>query len=214
MLVLAKAPRPGRVKTRLCSPCSPEQAAAVAAAALADTLDAVTATPAVRRTILLDGRYPAPHGWRLVDHCGGGLGERLAAAYADTALPDTGSLLVGMDTPQVTPELLTGLAAGLDGADAVLGPALDGGWWGLALRDPADAEVLRAVPMSTPDTARSTVDGLRERGLSVALGPPLRDVDTAVDAWAVAAARPEGRFAPAVRTHVPAPHGTMVRDGR
>ena len=213
MLVLAKAPRPGRVKTRLCPPCSPEQAAAVAAAALADTIDAVTATPAVRRTIVLDGRYPAPDGWRLVDQRGGGLGERLATAYADSALPGTGSLLVGMDTPQLTPDLLTGLAAGLDGADAVLGPALDGGWWGLALRDPADADVLRAVPMSTPDTGRSTMDRLRKRGLSVTLGPPLRDVDTAVDAWEVAATLPDGRFAPAVRAHVPAPHGTMVRDG-
>ena len=205
LLVIAKAPRPGRVKTRLCPPCSPEQAAAVAAAALADTIDAVTATPAVRRTIVLDGRYPRPDGWGLVDQCGDGLGERLATAYADTALPGTGSVLVGMDTPQLTPDLLTGLAAGLERADAVLGPALDGGWWGLALRDPADADVLRGVPMSTPDTGRSTVDGLRGRGLSVALGPALRDVDTATDAWEVAAGCSRGRFAPAVRAHVPAP---------
>jgi rSAM/selenodomain-associated transferase 1 len=203
VLVLAKAPVPGRVKTRLCPPCTPAQAAAVAAAALADTIDAVTAADVSDRTLVLSGRYPAPAGWRVIGQRGGGLGERLAHGYADAAQPGLAAILVGMDSPQLTPAHLAGVRAALGRADAVIGPALDGGWWALGLRDPADAVVLRDVPMSTPDTARYTAAALRRRGLTVTHAEPLRDVDTAGDAWAVAGEAPRGRFAAAVHRHVP-----------
>jgi glycosyltransferase A (GT-A) superfamily protein (DUF2064 family) len=120
----------------------------------------------------------------------------------DTTLQDTASVLVGMDTPQLTPALVDGLAAGLHEYGAVLGPAVDGGWWGLALRDPADAAALRDVPMSTGDTAQWTVKALRERGVRVGFGPVLRDVDTAADAWTVAADC-AGAFPAAVAENVP-----------
>jgi uncharacterized protein len=203
LLVIAKAPVPGRVKTRLCPPATPEQAARIAAAALADTIDAATATPAAQRCLVLSGRYRAPVGWRVVAQRGAGLAERLANGYADAARPGLPALLVGMDTPQLTPALLTAAAAGLSGADAVLGPAEDGGWWALGLRQPAHARALLAVPMSTPDTGRATVDALRRGGLRVALLPTLRDVDTADDAYAVAARCPGGRFARAVAVNLP-----------
>lgn len=203
LLVIAKAPVPGLVKTRLCPPCTPAAAAAVAAAALADTLDAVSAAPAVARTLVLSGQYPAPDGWRVVAQRGGELGDRLANAYADTTLPGFASLLVGMDTPQLNAGLLEAVATRLNAADAVLAPAVDGGWWALALRDPRHAEVLRDVPMSRPDTGQRTSAALRAAGLTVATGPLLRDVDTAADAWTVAATRPMGRFAAAVRDLVP-----------
>jgi glycosyltransferase A (GT-A) superfamily protein (DUF2064 family) len=203
LVVIAKAPVPGRVKTRLCPPCTPEQAADIAAAALADTLVAVQATPAVRRTLVHSGHYDPPPGWHRIAQHGDGLAERLVNCFADTALPRVASLLIGMDTPQVTPALLGVLAAGLDGSDAVLGPAEDGGWWALALRDPADAEALRDVPMSTVDTGALTAAALVSRGLRVSYGSPLRDVDTASDALQVAALCPDGTFADAVRRHVP-----------
>jgi glycosyltransferase A (GT-A) superfamily protein (DUF2064 family) len=207
LLVIAKAPVPGRVKTRLCPPCTPEQAALVAEAALADTLSTVDRCLAVRRVLVLHGEYPAPTGWDVVPQRGQGLGERLAAAFADAArLPTVeaaGQLLVGMDTPQLTPALIGALAAGLGRADAVLGPALDGGWWGLALRDPVHAKVLEGVPMSTSDTGRLTAEALRGLGLRVVCGPRLRDVDTAADARAVAQVCRAGSFAAAVRANVP-----------
>jgi glycosyltransferase A (GT-A) superfamily protein (DUF2064 family) len=206
LLVVAKAPEPGRAKTRLCPPCTPEQAADIAAAALSDTLAAVAATPAVRRTLVLSGRYPAPEGWHAVAQHGDGLAHRLANAYAETALPRVGSLLVGMDTPQLTPALLDQVTEGLRDADAVLAPAEDGGWWALALRDPHQAGALREVPMSTSDTAQWTAAALRKRGLRLGYGPVLRDVDTAADALAVAAACPPGAFTRAVHTHL-APAG-------
>jgi glycosyltransferase A (GT-A) superfamily protein (DUF2064 family) len=151
LLVIAKAPVPGRVKTRLCPPCTPAEAADIAAAALADTLRAGYATPVARHTIVLSGQYEPPPGWYRTSQRGDGLADRLANGFADTAVPGVASVLIGMDTPQVTPELLDGVANGLEEADAVLGPALDGGWWTLALRDPRHAEALRPVPMSTVD---------------------------------------------------------------
>jgi len=188
LLVIAKEPRPGRVKTRLTPPFTPEEAAALAEASLADTLDAVARTPARRRVLVLDGEPGPwlPAGVEVVPQCAGGLDERLAAAFAGCGGP---ALLIGMDTPQVTPELLT---VDFADCDAWFGPAADGGFWALGLADP-DPELLRGVPMSTPYTGaaqRRRLDGLRVRDL-----PLLRDVDTAEDAVAVADAAPDGRFA-------------------
>ncbi len=206
LLVIAKAPVPGLVKTRLCPPCTHHQAADIAAAALIDTLAAATAANVDRRTIVLCGQYEAPAGWHRVPQRGDGLAQRLANGFADTARPGTGAVLIGMDTPQVTAHLLGTVAAGLADADAVLGPAADGGWWTLALRDPSHGEALRTVPMSTSDTGAATLAALRRRGLRVRLTVPLRDVDTARDAWEVAHACPAGAFAESVRRHIP----TMV----
>lgn len=197
-VVVAKQPRPGKAKTRLCPPCHPHQAADLAAAALADTLDVVDATPAARRVLLLDGTYAPPAGWHVVPQRGDGLGARLAHGFADTALPEVPTLLIGMDTPQVTPPLLGNVASGLSNADAVLGMAADGGWWTLALSEPDRAKVLAGVPMSRPDTGRLTLTALRECGLRVELAPSLRDFDTAADLPEVAAACPDTRFARAV----------------
>jgi uncharacterized protein len=203
VLVLAKAPVPGQVKTRLCPPCTPAQAAGIAAACLADTLAAVEGCGAGRRVLALAGR-PGPDsgGVAVIPQRGAGLGERIAAAFADTAAlgPATGGIVqIGMDTPQITPGLLDHCLATLagPGVDAVLGPATDGGWWVMGLRDPAAAALVAAVPMSTPDTGRLTGQALRGAGLRVALLPVLRDVDHWADALAVAAA-PGGRFAAAV----------------
>ncbi|GAA1897785.1 TIGR04282 family arsenosugar biosynthesis glycosyltransferase [Asanoa iriomotensis] len=204
LLVFAKAPVPGRVKTRLCPPCSPDQAALVAAAALADTLAAADAAPVAVRTLVLDGAHCAPPAWRTVRQRGNGLAERLANGYLDSAMPGHHALLIGMDTPQVTPGLLGTAVRALATADAVLGLAEDGGWWALGLRDPADAAALRRVPMSTPDTGRSTLAALRRRGLRVAALPVLSDVDTVADAHrVVAACAPGSAFAAAVAAHVP-----------
>ncbi|MFF1272058.1 DUF2064 domain-containing protein [Streptomyces marokkonensis] len=188
LLVIAKEPRPGRVKTRLTPPFTPEEAAGLAEAALADTLDVVARTPAGRRVLVLDGAPGPwlPAGFEVVPQCAGGLDERLAAAFAGCDGP---ALLIGMDTPQVTPELLT-----VDFADceAYFGPAEDGGFWALGLAEP-DPGLLRGVPMSAPDTGAA--QRLRLAHLRVRELPRLRDVDTADDAAVVAGAAPGGRFA-------------------
>jgi glycosyltransferase A (GT-A) superfamily protein (DUF2064 family) len=190
LLVIAKEPRPGRVKTRLTPPFTPEEAAALAEAALADTLRAVLATPARRRVLVLDGKPGRwlPPGFDVVPQCAGGLDERLAAAFGGCTGP---ALLIGMDTPQVTPALLT-----VDWRDheACLGPAADGGFWALGLAEP-DPGLIRGVPMSTAATGAVQRERLVAAGLRVRDLPRLRDVDTAYDAVRVAAAAPDGRFA-------------------
>lgn len=194
IVVIAKAPVAGRVKTRLCPPLSPRSAAAVAAAALADTLTTVRAAPAGRRVLALSGALPClPPGFDIVAQRGNGLGPRLAAAFADAGPGPV--LVIGMDTPQLSVDLLTDVLARLARADAVLGRAVDGGWWALGLRDVRHATVLRDVPMSTSDTAAATLAALRQRGIGVRRLPVLRDVDTIADATAVAAAAPQSRFA-------------------
>jgi len=194
LLVIAKQPVPGRVKTRLVPPCTYEQAAALAEAALADTLHTVLMAPAARRVLVLDGEPGPwlPPGFDIVPQCGGPLDERLAAAFAAVRGP---ALLIGMDTPQVTPDLL---AVDWRVADAAFGPAADGGFWALGLRVP-DPALLRGVPMSTPDTGAIQRARLLSAGLRVADLPQLRDVDTAVDACAVARKAPQSRFAARAR---------------
>ncbi|MFE7424266.1 DUF2064 domain-containing protein [Streptomyces sp. NPDC057545] len=200
LLVIAKEPRPGHVKTRLTPPFTPAQAAALAKAALADTLETVLRCPARRRMLVLDGAPGPwlPPGIEVIPQASGGLDERLAAAFA--AVPDGRALLVGMDTPQLTPKLLAPAlepGAWLE-CDAWFGPAEDGGFWALGLAAPAPA-LLRGVPMSTAYTGAAQRDRLTGAGLRVRDLPLLRDVDTAPDAAAVAAAAPGSRFATLVK---------------
>jgi glycosyltransferase A (GT-A) superfamily protein (DUF2064 family) len=218
LLVVAKAPVPGRAKTRLCPPATPQQAAGIAAAALLDTVDAVTATAGVVPVIALTGELAravdggriraALRGWTILEQRGETFGARLAAAHADTAAryPGAPVLQIGMDTPQVTPALL-GYAVErlLGGTLALLGRAFDGGWWALGLREPAGAAALRGVPTSRADTGALTEAALRRQGLPVARLPRLSDVDTMEDAWAVAAAAPGTRFAALIRELAPGP---------
>lgn len=200
LVVLAKSPVPGKVKTRLSPPHSPEAAAALAEAALADTMEAVSATPVGRRVVVLDGDGGPwlPPGIEVIPQRGGGLDERLAAAFHDVAQP---ALLVGMDTPQVTPTLLASSVGVLDGAgiDAVLGLAPDGGYWAVGLRRP-DEQVFLGVPMSSSLTGEAQLRRLRALGLRVADLPVLRDVDHDDDAKVVAATAPDSRFARALAT--------------
>jgi rSAM/selenodomain-associated transferase 1 len=195
LLVIAKAPEPGRSKTRLCPPCTPEQAARLAEASLLDTLESVgSARTGGRRVLVLDGPPGPwiPPGWTVLPQRGGGLDERIANAFADGTGP---ALLVGMDTPQLTAALVEASASALlDPVDAVLGPASDGGYWAIGLRRP-DPRAVLGIPMSTSRTYAAQARRLHRLGLSYRRLPELRDVDTFADALEVAALAPTSRFA-------------------
>jgi rSAM/selenodomain-associated transferase 1 len=197
LVVIAKAPAPGRVKTRLCPPCTPRQAAQLAWAALEDTLAACSeATCAGRRVIALDGEPGTwlPAGWDVVAQRGDGLALRLAHAFEDVGVP---AFVIGIDTPQLTAAQLDEALAALERADAVFGPAMDGGYWGLGLREHEPA-VFAGVPMSRADTGAVQRSRLRELGLRTAELPRLVDVDEIADARAVAVEAPASRFAAAL----------------
>jgi rSAM/selenodomain-associated transferase 1 len=193
--VIAKQPVAGRCKTRLTPPLEPREAAALAEAALADTLGAVAACRARRRVIALDGTAGSwlPGGFEVVGQGTGGLDRRLANAFDAIGGP---ALLIGMDTPQLSPAAidaaLTALAA--PRTDAVLGRALDGGYWAIGLRHP-DPAVFEGVPMSEPGTAVAQRERLDRLGLRVRELERVRDFDTIADARAVARLCPESRFA-------------------
>jgi uncharacterized protein len=215
ILLLAKAPVPGEVKTRLCPPLAARDAAHVAAAALLDTLDTVRSVPRTTGLVALTGSlraatrraelHRALAATLLYPQRGDSLGRRIAAAHADAAarLPGRPVLQIGMDTPQLRSddlvEAIEPLTAGR-GPDAVLGPALDGGWWALGLRDPGAAAVIAAIPTSRPDTGGRTLAALRAAGLRVALLREERDIDTVSDLRAIVAQVPASRLA-AVAAH-------------
>ncbi len=210
LLVIAKEPVPGQVKTRLCPPCTPEQAAALAEACLADTLATVAAAagpglPVARRVLALDGSPGRwlPDGFEIIAQHGDSLDERLTAAFAHcfADAPDHPVIVVGMDTPQITVDHLRAVVALLETHDAVLGPAADGGYWLLALRHLV-ADAITGVPMSREDTYRRQFTRLLECGYQVAVTSPLVDVDDAADARAVAATIPRSRFAAAVEATI------------
>jgi uncharacterized protein len=199
VIVIAKEPVPGRVKTRLTPPFSPPEAAQLAQAALADTLDVVASAPVARRVLALAGTAGPwlPPGFEVIPQRGNGLDERLAAAFADVyGMERQPMVLIGMDTPQVTAELLADAALPLISgeADACLGPAADGGYWLLGLRAP-DWSLLRGVPMSRSDTGRVQLSRLMDAGLRVARLPELTDMDHAEDAARIAAEVTGSRFA-------------------
>ena len=199
VVVIAKEPVPGRVKTRLTPPFTPAQAAALAEASLVDTLAAVAATPVSRRVLALDGTPGRwlPGGFDVIGQRGAGLDERIVWALVDAqemlAVP---LVLIGMDTPQVTPGLLAAAAEPLvsDTADATFGMAEDGGFWLLGLRK-IDPALVLGVPMSSPDTGSRQLARLERAGLRVRRLPELIDVDTAAEAEHVAAATPGSAFA-------------------
>ncbi|MGH8862468.1 MAG: TIGR04282 family arsenosugar biosynthesis glycosyltransferase [Jatrophihabitantaceae bacterium] len=194
LIVLAKRPAAGRVKTRLTPPLSPCAAAQVAGAALRDTLRAVALTPATRRILAFDAD-PAgwlPRGWDRSRQPAGGLDERLVAAIGGSGR--TPALLVGMDTPQLRPQWLSEFDPSR--YDACLGLATDGGYWAIGLRDPRHAGALiRGVPMSLPTTGAEQLRRLLAAGMRVQLLREATDVDTIDTAWAVASEIPDSEFA-------------------
>ena len=199
VLVMAKEPRPGRVKTRLCPPCSPAEAAAVAEAALADTLAAVARCRARRKVLALDGRPGPwlPPGFEVIPQRGRDFNERLANAWSDTG---GAGIQIGMDTPQVSAAELDALLAGLDRTDAVLGHAVDGGWWVIGWRAADPSAMFSGIPMSTPETGRAQEFRIRSLGLRLHRAQPLCDIDTIDDLLAVAERHPLLRTARVTRS--------------
>ena len=208
VLIVAKAPEPGRAKTRLAATVGDQLAAEIAAAALLDTLDAVAAAPVAARVVALTGDLDAAaraadirrrlESFTMIGQRGEDFGERLANAHADAGSVSVGHpvLQIGMDTPQVTGELLASCAGRLLRTQAVLGPARDGGWWVLGLQEPRTAECLRHVPMSRPDTGTLTLKALHDSGVDVAPVQTLADFDVVDDVAVVReACHPASRFA-------------------
>lgn len=210
-LVVAKAPVAGRVKTRLGADIGLDVAAELASLALLDTLEACATAFAAPGFLALEGDLAdavhadelaeALRGWEIYPQRGDGFGERLRQAHHhahELAVARRSGPVVqlGMDTPHAEPAVLRRAAALVRKVnDAVLAPAYDGGWWLLALRDPALLAGIDEVEMSTDRTGADTQELLERNGARVLKVDSLADVDTMADGDAVAAAAPHTRFA-------------------
>ena len=227
VIVLAKAPVPGRVKTRLTPPLTADQAAGIAAAALEDTFCAVLGATRSSGTVAVFDGDPSPWvppGVTAIAQSDGGLDRRLPAAFGDVhALRGADMVLVAMDTPQVTAKMIDEAIDALarPDVDAVFGPAHDGGYWLIGLRALRRGEssydaLFHDVPMSTDRTGAAQRDRLLSCGWRVHDVGQLRDIDTIDDIIAVTSTEP--RLAVTRRWHeiaraiaVSAPHEATLR---
>ncbi len=202
VLVVAKAPAPNRTKTRLVPPLELTEAVALQRALLLDTLagcraeaDAVALLHAHSDEQAELAALAGP-GAELLLQEGRGLHDALRLGLA-RRLPRGPTAIVSSDIPGVPAGAITQAFGELrNGADVVLGPAADGGYWLIAMREPHD-EPFHEIPWSTPAVLAVTRRRCEEAGLRVAEVAEWRDVDTAVD-LAVLAHDPE-RLPPLTR---------------
>jgi rSAM/selenodomain-associated transferase 1 len=189
LLVFLKAPRPGQVKTRLAAEVGGEAAArlyrALAERVLAQT--APLADDAYRRVVFFapaDARDEVAAwlpGETLVAQEDSDLGQRMDAAFAAAfARGASRAVLVGSDVPRLSRAHVLEALAALESRPLVLGPATDGGYYLVGLRE-RRPELFRDIPWGTASVRTATLERAASLGLDVHLLEPLRDVDTAAD---------------------------------
>ena len=187
IVIFAKAPVPGRVKTRLIPLLGEVGAARLAQRMLADTVEnalaAGLATPELCATPHPDdsawlGHLPA--GVRLSDQGPGDLGQRLAAAAKRVIDCGERILLIGTDCPELDGKRLGEAAFRLESHDAMIHPARDGGYvlLGLARTDPS---LFEDIAWSTNTVAATTIARVRALGWSLFVGDILSDIDEPAD---------------------------------
>ncbi len=182
--IFAKPPVAGAAKTRLAAYVGAPRAAELARAFLRDTCAAVRALPWARPVLAtageLDAELTAEAAMPLWPQGDGDLGARLERVLA-RALDDTGlAIAIGTDSPGLPPQRFEDARRALATADAVIGPADDGGFYLLGLRR-CPPGLLAELPWSAADTRARTIERLRAHGLSVAELAPWFDVDRAGD---------------------------------
>lgn len=185
ILVFAKAPVAGRVKTRLIPTLGADGAARLAAAMLARTLEQAKAAGEVELCADPAPDHPAwhghvPEGIRVSAQGSGSLGERLARATKRVVGEGAPLLLIGTDCPELDSGRLRRAAAALERCDAFLHPTADGGYALLGLRR-FDRSIFDGVAWSTSRVAEQTLERLDALGWTVQIGATLRDVDEAAD---------------------------------
>ncbi|MFN3984793.1 MAG: TIGR04282 family arsenosugar biosynthesis glycosyltransferase [Rhodocyclaceae bacterium] len=188
IVILAKAPRPGAVKTRLIPALGADGAAQLAARMLDDSLAAACAA-AVGTVELCASptlHHPDWQGFHLpagVVHsvqAEGDLGARMADAAARTLAAGESVILSGTDCAEVAPALFRDAARHLHTADACIHPTQDGGYALLGLNR-FDASLFASIRWSTDTVARHTLDRFAALGWQVAVGPMLHDIDEPED---------------------------------
>ena len=202
LVLFAKAPIPGQVKTRLCPPLTGDEAASLHGSFVLDALERSTQA-ALRGVAKLAPRFdrflacsPSAdhvffkvleerHGVHLIDQIGDDLGARMEHALAEMfRIGYQRAVIGGTDLPALPKSVYEDAFSLLSGHDLVLGPSFDGGYYLIGLSRTAP-ELFRHIPWSTPDVLRCTQTKAHALGLTTALLAPQRDVDTIDDVLAL-----------------------------
>lgn len=198
LVIFAKAPIPGQVKTRLCPPLTPDEAATLHGSFVLDTLERTTA--AVAKFQLPLDRYLAcapssthvffkimeeRQGVSVIDQVGDDLGSRMNQSF-ETLFKQGYKrvLIIGTDAPSLPLERYQQALTALASHDLVLGPALDGGYYLIGLTRPIP-DLFTGIPWSTEQVLALTQEKAGALGLKTALLAPWRDVDTIDDLQAL-----------------------------
>ncbi len=201
IVVFAKWPRPGRVKTRMTPPLTREQAAGLYAALLRDVLAAtadVSARLDLEPVLAVDPREAgpalareAPSSFRVVSQRGADLGQRMSWALRELAASGARRVLLrGSDSPILDGEIVAEALASLDHSDLCVSPDRDGGYSLIGLRRPLAG--LFDHPMSTGSVLEDTLTRAAEAGLRSAMLSPTFDLDRVEDLRELARARERG----------------------
>jgi uncharacterized protein len=198
LVIFAKAPIPGQVKTRLCPPLTEDEAATLHGSFVLDTLER-TKTAVIKNKLPLD-RYLAcapssthvffkimeeRQGVRLLDQVGEDVGARMSQTFETMfAKGYQRVMIVGTDVPSLPLNHYKQALAGLETHDLVLGPALDGGYYLIGMKRAAQA-LFTGIPWSTDRVLTLTQEKATRLGLTTILLPAWRDIDTISDVQAL-----------------------------
>lgn len=189
LIVFAKAPVPGQVKTRLCPPLTPDEAASLHGSLVLDLLERCQTLNGCDR--ILAGAPTSEHPFfgamktrfkiPIWEQVGEDLGARMAHAFQSAlGTPYRSALIIGTDIPGITVPLMTTACKSLHDHDLVLGPTVDGGYYLIGLRSPVP-ELFAGIPWSTDIVCSLTQEKAQALKLSVKILPMLRDLDTMED---------------------------------
>lgn len=186
--LFVKTPLPGRVKTRLASKIGEQAACQLYCQLVSHVIDAVF-TSTIPLVICYDGNQDdlpeswRASAWRCLLQQGVDLGERMAAAFCRLFTDGASQVvLIGSDIPGLDAGYLQNAFAQLTNYDLVIGPAVDGGYCLIGFHQQSfDPHLFEQIPWSTNQVLRLTLSAAERAGLSVALLPPLRDIDTLED---------------------------------
>jgi uncharacterized protein len=189
IVIFAKAPVAGQVKTRLCPPLTPDEAASLHGSLVLDMLERcqslkgsdriLAGTPSSHHPFFraMEARFKIP----VWDQVGDDLGARMAAVFKKAlGSPYRSVVVIGTDIPGINGPLLTRAVKSLQEHDVVLGPTVDGGYYLIGMRS-AVPDLFENIPWSTDQVYALTEKKIKALGLSLEILPKLRDLDTVED---------------------------------
>ncbi|HKO30833.1 MAG TPA: TIGR04282 family arsenosugar biosynthesis glycosyltransferase [Nitrospiraceae bacterium] len=198
LVIFAKAPIPGEVKTRLCPPLTSDEAATLHGSFVLDMLER-SKTAVTKLKLPLD-RYLAclpsstlvffkimeeRQSVKLIDQVGNDLGARMQHAFETMFGKGYHRVfIVGTDVPSLPLDHYTQALTLVEKNDLVLGPALDGGYYLIGVKRVVP-DLFVGIPWSTERVLEMTKEKATTLGLKTALLPPWRDVDTIEDLQAL-----------------------------